>query len=254
MAIYSPEPFLSSFDKELLRLLSELVLQQEQGWTANRSLEFVELSDSESRLLVELLEEFLASKRTQQAAYLLEQIFSSGEGDLPGAREIFLRGRVERGRTRAVASVQWNEFLIRLGAYPSTKSERRYWHRPSAEPMPLDHFLRMEARLIDAAEIHPRVRSLILGYVRLSFQSLSRVLSGDEKIERGQVLRKPKEIRESLDEGLRSKIGTKPISVQKTAAVMTIVMDMSVLYTTRDWSVAGFMSTIAGATPAALLA
>ena len=103
MAIYSPEPFLTSFDKELLRLLSELVLQQEQGWTANQSLEFVELSDSESRQLIQLLDEFLASKRAQQAAYLLEEVFSGLDGDLSGAREIFLRGRVERGRTRAVA-------------------------------------------------------------------------------------------------------------------------------------------------------
>lgn len=253
MAIYSPEPFLTSFDKELLRLLSELVLQQEQGWTANHSRDHVELSDPESRLLIELLEQFLASKRAQQAAYLLEEIFSGSEGDLSGAREIFLRGRVERGRTRAVASVQWNEFLMRLGAYPSTKSERRYWHRPSADPMPLDHFLRMEARLIDAANIHPTVRSLILGYVRLNVQNLSRVLSGEETIKRGHILKKPKEVSQSLREDISSVIGVKPISVQKIAAVMTIVMDMSVLYTTRDWSVTGFMSTIAGAIPPATI-
>ncbi len=253
MAIYSPEPFLTSFDKELLRLLSELVLQQEQGWTANRSRDHVELSDSECRSLIELLEQFLESKRAQQAAYLVEEVFSGSDGDLSGAREIFLRGRVERGRTRAVASVQWNEFLMRLGAYPSTKSERRFWHRPSAEPMSLDHFLRMETRLVGAAGIHPRVRSLILGYVRLNFQSLSRVLSGEEAIKRGQILRKPKEVTQALRGDLSSPIGIKPISVQKIAAVMTIVMDMSVLYTTRDWSVTGFMSTIAGSLPPAIL-
>ena len=253
MAISSPEPFLTSFDKELLRLLSELVLQEEQGWAANRSGDFAELSDSEARLLVELLEEFIASKRSQEAEFLLEQIFSDGTGDFKRAREIYLKGRVERGRTRAVASVQWSEFLMRLGVYPSNQADRLYWHRASAEPMSLDYFLRMESRLIDATGIHPRVRSLILSYVRMSFTGLSRVLSGEENIKKGQILQKPKQIRDEMKLGLLHPVGPNPLSVNKIAGVMTIVMDMSVLYTTRDWSVAGLMSTVAGALPHAAM-
>ncbi|WP_156894057.1 hypothetical protein [Erythrobacter cryptus] len=229
------------------------MLHEEQGWTANRGDGFAELSDSEARRLVELLEEFISSKRTQEAAFLLEQIFSGVSGDLKRAREVYLKGRVERGRTRAVASVQWNEFLMRLGVYPSTQAEHIYWHRASVNPMPLDYFLRMETRLVEATGIHPRVRSLILSYVRLSFSGLSRVLSGEETLNAGQVLRKPKEIRDELTFGFKHPVGQKTLSVNKIAGVMTIVMDMSVLYTTRDWSVAGLMSTIAGALPHATL-
>jgi hypothetical protein len=249
MAIYPPEPFLTSFDKELLRLLSELVLQEEQGWVANRHKGLAELSDTEARLLVELLEEFIASKRTQEASYLIERIFSGDTGDLKRAREIYLRGRVERGRTRAVASVQWNEFLMRLGIYPSTQVDRIYWHRASARPMSSEYFLQMESRLLAATGVHPRIRSLILDYVQLNMSGLTRVLSGEEKLAKGQVLMKPKKIKDELKFSLNHPVGQRPQSVKKIIGTMTIVMDMSVLYTTRDWSVAGTMSTIAGALP-----
>lgn len=253
MAIYNPEPFLSSVDRELLGLLSQLVLEQEQGWTGNRDRDFTELTNAEAQQLLRLLEDFIGTKRFIESTYLIESVFSGSEYDDRRLKEIFLRWRKFHGKTRAVATVQWRDFLMRLGAIPSEQANARYWYRASARPMDLDHFYRMEARLADAAGLHVRVRELILAYVRLQFTYVDRVRAGAETMNAGQIADKPKSLIKTLKLGQGSQLGQKPIPTTKIAEVMTIVMDLSSLYTTRDWSVASILSTVAGASPSAIL-
>lgn len=254
MAIYDPSPFLTKADKELLRLLAQLIVEQEDHtWTPNRDRDFSELTGREALELLELIEQFIDSKRFIESSYLVEKVFGGATYDDRALRNIYLGWRRFHGKSRALASVQWQNVLARLGAIGVSRGDAQYWYRAGAEPMSLDHFYKMESRLADALGMSPRVKSLILGYVRLQFGYIDRIRSGSNHLEEGQISKKPKEIFSSLKSGVSREFGTTPIATSKIAAVMIIVMDIGSLYTTRDWSVAGFLSTIAGAAPPALL-
>lgn len=253
MPIYDPSLFLTATDRRLLKLLGQLILETEGVFVdSNCQQDHILLSNQEAGELLELLEQFIESKRFQETAYLLESMYS-GEGfDSKSLRNIYLSWRKFHGKSRALATDQWELLLSRLGHAP-----RRYgaqpWYRKQAMPMSLDHFIRMERKLASSSGLSPRVQDLLLSYVRLQFGYVDAVRTGRAKIERGQISRKPNSIIESLKIEKKSKIGIKPISTTKIAGVMVIVMDLTAAYSTRDWSVASFISTIAGAAPPAFL-
>lgn len=253
MAIYDPTPFLTSTDRRLLILLSKLILDAEGvEYASNRAVDSVDLTLDESRELLELLEQFISSRRFQESAYLLETLFSGKSFESRHLRDIFLRWRKFHGKSRALATDQWEMFLSRLGIAP-----RRYgsapWYRRDAIPMPLDHFLRMERKLAAASGISPRVQELLLSYVQRQFHYLQELRHESARLQPGQISNKPNAIVSILRQNRNSRIGVPPLSTTKIAATMTIVMDLGAVYTTRDWSVAGFLSTLAGAAPHAML-
>jgi hypothetical protein len=253
VAIYDPALFLTRNDKELLRLLGELVLAQEGvEWRTNHPSDHIPLSDAEADTLLCLLEEFVATKRFRESAYFVEKLFSD-EYNPNQLRDIYLKWRKKYGKSRAVATIQWQNFLARLGAITPFEGANRIWYRASATRMAPEHFLRMEQRLIVAAGLSPRVETLIVDYLKSRIESVERVRSRQLRLHEGQVSEKPTEIIEALKKGQEGHLGYQPIRASKIAAVMTIVMDLSALYTTRDWSVTGFLSTVAGALPTAAL-
>jgi hypothetical protein len=253
VAIYDPTVFLTHNDKELLQLLGELILSQEGvGWNSNYGSDHATLSDPEAARLLELLEEFISTKRFKESAYFIEQLCSD-KYDPIELRHIYLKWRKKYGKSRAVATIQWQNFLARLGAISPFEGADRIWYRASATKMPLDHFLKMEHRLIDATGLSPRVRELITSYLHSQVEGVEEVRTRKRKLNAGEVTAKPKAILERLKHGKADGLGHPPLQTSKIAAVMTIVIDLSALYTTRDWSVTGFMSTVAGALPAAAL-
>lgn len=253
MAIYDPALFLTANDKELLRLLGELVLTDEGvEWQSNHESEYTPLSDREARKLLELLEEFVSTKRFIESAYFVEKLFSDSYDSIE-LREIYLKWRRKYGKSRAVATVQWQNFLARLGAISPFEGADRVWYRASASRMSLDHFLRMEEKLLETAGLSPRIRALVMTYLRSRAESVEQVRNRKTRMHIGQVSAKPKEIITALKCDQQSQFGHQPLKTSKIAAVITIVMDFSALYTTRDWSVTGFMSTVAGALPSAAL-
>lgn len=187
MAIYDPSPFLTKADKELLRLLAQLIVEQEDHrWTPNRDRDFSELTGREALELLELIEQFIDSKRFIESSYLVEKVFGGATYDDRALRNIYLGWRRFHGKSRALASVQWQNVLARLGAIGVSRGDAQYWYRAGAEPMSLDHFYKMESRLADALGMSPRVKSLILGYVRLQFGYIDRIRSGSNHLEEGQ--------------------------------------------------------------------
>lgn len=252
MAIYDPSLFLTRNDKEVLQLLGELVLAQEGvTWKSNAPENHTVMSDGEAIKLLGLLQDFIETKRFKESAYFVENVFSR-TADLKILREIYLKWRKAYGRSRAVATVQWEELLLRLGATGPFASGEPVWYRASAIEMPIPHFLRMESKLTRAADLSPYVSKLILEYVSSRVDAIEDVRSRRITLTPGTVRSLP----ESLISSIKSRLGYRdlaPIPTTKIAAVMTIVMDMSALYTTRDWSVTGFLSTIAGALPPAIL-
>jgi hypothetical protein len=253
VAIYNPEPFLTVDDRRLLSLLGQLVLQSEGvKLPSNKAADAIELSDREAAELLDLLEKFVESRRAVETSYLLEEMFSGRAFDSRNLRDIYLSWRRFHGKSRALATDQWEMLLSRMGV-PTRLYGDTPWYRNDAQPMDLDYFLKMERRLAASTGISPRVQYLIVAYVRLQFPYIEQVREGILLLDKGQILRKPKQIIDQIRQGLFSRVGTKPVTTTKLAATMTIVMDSAVLYTTRDWSVAGFFSTIAGAAPLAIL-
>lgn len=253
MAIYDPSLFLTATDRRLLKLLGQLILETEGVFVdSNCQKDRISLSNQEAGELLELLEQFVDSKRFQETAYLLESIYSGSGYDSNRLRNIYLSWRKFHGKSRALATDQWEVLLSRLGLAP-----RHYrgqpWYRTQAMPMSLDHFMKMERKLANSSGLSPRVQDLLLSYVRLQFGYVEAVRNGRARIERGQISSKPNSIIDTLRNEMKSKIGIKPIQTTKIAGVMVIVMDLTAAYFTRDWSVASFISTIAGAAPPVFL-
>jgi len=254
MAIYDPQLFLSRDDRELLRLLAELLLSCEDGKEdQNRSIEEVPLSYHESQSLLELLEQFVESRKFQEGSYFIEKLFSPASLYDKKLRDIYMSWRGRYGKSRSVAYIQWENFLGRVGIWTNQRGNPNVWYRASAQPMPFDHFLRMEQRLAQGAGLSLRVQALVLKFVAARAAALEKIRRGDDRLEDGQIREPPTKLLEGLKRQHSSMTGTAPISTTKLAGILTIVMDFSVLFTTRDWSVAGLLSATAGALPPALL-
>ncbi len=253
MAIYNPEVYLSPSDKELLALLAGLLVDQpDNSKPSNRAAGEILLSNSEAIRLIELLEEFVQSRKFREGSYFADCLMGEVENQRD-AREIYLSWRTRYGRTRAVATVQWQDFLMRLGLWRSSDRSPRVWYRPSAVPMDFDYFIKMERKLANAARLSPRVRELIITFVEARESAIDRLRCGDDKLKSGAILEPPKMLLDNLKQGQNNRIGQPSMSPVRIGAVMTIVLDTSTLFTTRDWSVAGFLSTIAGAIPSSMI-
>jgi hypothetical protein len=217
--------------------LSELVLEQEgQGPSTNLELGQAFLSDSEARLLLQLLEAFAVEKRNLESAYLIEELLGGGVYNDRELRNIYLNWRVGR-----------------LGILHTESSDRAYWYRASASPMEFEYFLKMEEILLKAAGLHPRVRTLAMNLVARQKDVIRQLRSGDLAVGAGTVLKPIKGLISKLKHQSVPHFGHDPISLNKISSVILIVSDLSCLYTTRDWGVAGFMSTICAATPNIIL-
>ena len=253
MAIYNPALFLTDTDRELLRLIGELVLSWNSQDHSNATCDEVPLSDTEAIRLLELLEQFVTSKKFVEGSYLIERLFGPGalyDGEL---RDIYLSWRRRAGKSRAVARIQWENLLGRVGIWTTSRGNPDVWYRASANPMPIDHFVRMEARLANAAQVHPRVKALILKLVNTRLSFIQDVRFGREELAPNSISEPPKELLATLRRESGSRVGVPPMKTSKLVGIMTIVMDFSAIYTTRDWSVTAFLSTIAGAVPPAVL-
>jgi len=253
MAIYDPQIFLTKDDKELLRLLSELLVDIDGSNNRNWHSANVPLSDSENENLLSLLEQFVDSKKFQEGAYFIEKLFSSESLYDKTLRDIYLFWRRRLGKSRAVAAIQWENFLGRLGLWTNQRGNPNVWYRANAEPMDIQHFLQMEQKLAQAAGLNPRVRALIMRFVTARIATLDKIRQGEAKILPGQVKSSPQDLLNLLKTEKSGKLGVQPISTSKISGILTIVMDFSTLYTTRDWSVTSVLSATAGALPSVLL-
>ena len=166
------------------------------------------------------------------------------------AREIYLSWRKRRGRSRAMASTHWQEFLVRLGL---SRERGGYWRAAPivhADRMTTQKFLTLERALLESSDLNARVRELVLRVVTAQSAAIESIRDGEKVLPRGDLTRLPMKIAQEVDIARRT-VGVQPMSTQKVAGIITIVADMSVLFTTRDWSVVGTLSPIAGALVAA---
>lgn len=246
MPIYPPTPAYSETDKRLLSLMAKLLLECVDSDAAGSNLPsgVIALTDKEADELINRLEDLLNSRGFIEACYFVEGLTLPGEQNESRLREIYLSARKRRGRSRALASIHWSEFRSRLGIKESPALATR------TVPMDFEYFKKMEERLLSTTGIHPRVITLIMRVVSSQAQQLEQIRRGQRSLQHGTV--KPLVAdpifrwREQ-----RSQSRDLRISTTKIAAAITIVANISVLFTTRDWSVTGTLSTMVGALAAA---
>ncbi len=254
MAMYAPQILLSDDDRELLHLLADLILSsQDERIGNNYPTDHATLSNGEAARLMMLLEQFVESKKFVEGSYLIEQVFNRNPNRDPGLRDIYLTWKVRNGRSRVMATAQWQAFLARLGIEAMTHSDA-VWFRSPVQPMPFDYFMKMEERLSRSANLSPRVRSLILAFVERQESYVQKIRNGEDSLSKGQISELPKRLLRSISRKNISRATVCPLPTNQIIGATVIVMDFATLFTTRDWDTSGFISTVAGAAPAWMLA
>jgi len=244
MAIVAPEIRLNSSEKELLTLLADLVVVPSELNRSNLGSDQVCLSDRDADRLMELLTLLIESPRFQEGAYFVERLSQVEEaGD--DLREIYLSWRKRLGRSRVMASRQWSDFLLRLG-FIRTKYRNSVGPAGMPNEMDLEHFIKMEASLLSQNGISPRVKNLVLGVISKYAKDLDDVRHGETPLPKDSIRSVPARLLADLKSCQISQMGLAPLPTSQVAGLMTIVTDMSVLFSTRDWSVTGTLSTMAG--------
>jgi hypothetical protein len=130
--------------------------------------------------------------------------------------------------------LRWHEFLSRLGR---STNRSRY-----IKPMTAQYFERMEAKLLDEAGMPYGARNAVLQLIKSERSRLEAARNGHRVIPYGTIRQV---IMGICPRGPREK-KSMHVSTTQIAAGLTIIADTSVLFTTRDWGVAGTLSTMAG--------
>lgn len=245
MTIREPIPTLDSKRKRLLLLLSKLLDEAlcKKKENSNIPDNQIVLSTEERTELIELLNDASDSRELYISLYFVDGIVQNNRRNENRLREIFLSERKRLGRSRALASKQWADFLARLGR----KSGWSQWGA-STNSMNYKYFLEMEERLFKALGFSIDVVKHLMKKVTNSHQEVTKVLKGD--VPQPNTETYSKKTRELI-----SQIRTKLINEGKDANLSTsqitgltiILANVSTLFTTRDWSAAGTISAIAGA-------
>ncbi len=240
MAISQPEVRLGESDKRLLSLMEKLLMEQSSH--GSRSNNFgvgqIVLSDAEASELAERLEKLLDSRQFFEASYFIQGLSDNRSRD--DLREMYLAARKRNGRSRMMSSQLWADFSARLGG------ERVSAWGSDVKMMTRKHFFKMERKLLIAAGLQEQTASAVMSLIEAQSDEIDRIRSGQRKLQSGLI-------REVLHNSLKSVQGPSSllkanrISSSRISASIVIIADCSVLFSTRDWSVAGTLSTLAGA-------
>lgn len=239
MTVYEPAPMFTVGEKRLLLLLAKLLVESldKGGLGSNRPKSAAALSDIEAEELVTLIDGLSESESFSEAAMFVEGL-TQPSGNEKELRGIFIKGRDRRGRSGAMDWTRWYEFLSRLG--------RNTGHTPSIEPMPIEYFQRMEVKLLASAGVPSEARNAVIQLIKRERNHVEAARSGRRAIPSGTI----RQVITGLCPGSVRKEMPMHVSATRIAAGLTIIADTSVLFTTRDWGVAGTLSTMAGALPA----
>ena len=239
MPVPEPNPAFSAHEKRLLALLAKLLLEslRQQDRVSNVAADEVALSDTDAAELLDLLQQLLTTRSFVVGANFVESL-SKGSSTQGATRETYLAERRDRGRPRSMASRQWAEFVRRLGLSPSYPSPL------VPNPMPFDTFVRLEQRLLRTAGVNPRIGAVIVRAIAQTRGEIEDIRTGHRPISAGKILELIRNLSNDLDS---TRSPRREITVRRVVGVTTIVSNVSVLFTTRDWTVAGVISAMAGA-------
>jgi hypothetical protein len=242
MAIYEPVPRLDSKRERLLYLLGRLIDESlHSGSGTNRGHELVALSILEKKELASRLTELIEDKSMVVSLSFVDGLAGLGNLTESQLREIYLSERKRRGRTRALASKQWADFWARLGRQSG-------WSRwgVATEKMSYEHFLEMERRLFKALKFPEKVNAYLIERVSAVRGTVEGALESRNFVKASESLsRHTIDLLKQLRAALQS-TDSSSLSTNQVAGLAIVVSNLSVLFTTRDWSAAGTMSAISG--------
>lgn len=242
MALTPPTPFFTASDRRLILLLERLLLEglRSDRLGSNLPSDIVALTIQEAKELADSLEDLANSSDFIEACYFIEGLTLSEEEKNQRIREIFLSARKRRGRTRAMASMHWSEFLTRLGL-----EENAQW-RTRPKPMDMKYFYRMEEALFSSMGLHKMTSDFLLPIIKAQESGVEESRKGKNPVSHGTIRPLVADPSFRITER-RSPRNKNRISKRQIAASIIVITNISVLFTTRDWSVTGTLSTIAGA-------
>ncbi|HKJ00416.1 MAG TPA: hypothetical protein VKB51_18225 [bacterium] len=241
VAIYPPTPIFSKSEKRLLFLMVRLLLENmDQHADSNLPPGMVALTDKEADELVRSLEALVGKREFVEACYFVQGLTNPDSAEQARLREIYLSARNRRGRTRALASIHWAQFQARFGLINENTR-----HANTAR-MDFAHFKRMEERLLASLGIHENVIKLVLWIIDDQESQIEMARVGRRSLRHGTI--KPL-VADPIYRWRENRGKTRDLRVSTTSisAAITIVANISILFTTRDWSVTGTLSTMAGA-------
>jgi hypothetical protein len=239
LPIYSPKPAIDPDRYRLVELLGQLLDEKLCSHNSNLSVEELALSESERTELQELVERISTERSLFIALAFVDGLLGKRGATEASLREIYISERKRRGYSRALSSGAWHQFKTRLGG----PSQDLSTYLRSARRMPYEHFMRMERRLLSAFTLPDGVRAYVTKTIdkeRGNLEAIREVLFTRSHDAYHSVQQNTKDL---LDQ-VRQRRET--ISSQQLAGLLCVVADSSVLFTTRDWSLAGTISTMAG--------
>ncbi|MEQ8665194.1 MAG: hypothetical protein RIC16_05665 [Rhodospirillales bacterium] len=242
MRIYRPEIHASSETKKLIRLLSRLIADTVGVSTQHRNYpdEGIPLTDVELGELIVLLTKFREQEATYEAAYLVSETFNSSTYTDPSLRKIWTKNRKRLGRSSVMSSAKWEDFMFRLGVGQNYRYAK-------SNPMTFRHFIKMEEILFHSAGVEPFTVEHLIARIQNVEEKLEKLREiareGEDQV--GDTAIKPLETIQVPDD--RSPLSSGWMtSTNKLSAMLTVIVNTTVIFTTRDWGVTGVLSTAAG--------
>jgi len=243
MSSRGPSPKLSETDKALLLLLSKILIENVEGISENLDQSQVVLTDEQAEKLCGLLEQLMQEESFFRRLAFVNQIIDTDPLDEKlDLKLVRITGKRPFAAGMGMTSENMRKWRVRLGVAP-----KKSLHDPV--PMTFTHFLKMEEKLLNKMDVNPRVSALALQAASQNegaFLQLLRAINGDPKnsahvssVVRLQHLRR-KFIEPLSDPHKRE------LPKERVVGLFTVISNTSVLFTTRDWGVAGTISTMCG--------
>ena len=255
MAIYEPNINLSQTDRSILVLLGNLILQHNcSKFDSNLRDGDVSISCEDANKLLEYIEHFIRTKRFIEGSYFAEGLARGEEFNDPRLREIYLSWHSKRGQSRVQSGNTWREFVARAGfRSSSTARTSRTYGSKDVSPMTIDHFIRMESRLLNSVGLNDRVKAVVMEFLTSRSDELEKARRGQniQITEHGHLASTLKNFGYYLNE-IRIESHGGIVNSKQLSSVLIIIVDFFALCTTRDWNAAGVMSIMAAALPEAL--
>lgn len=230
-----PRPVLSKTDRQLIVLLADIITRGPEG--ENESTELPALTDQEALHLLQLLESLLEDRRFKHTAFFAQSVLNGMEDKV--ARRIYSSMRRDLGKTTVMVSREFKQLQMKL-IYP----DRLGYPPARLNPFSFAEFLRYENVLFHEVGLDIRVRNVLTRFLSQCENSLKAERS-DKGFSRESATNLVARTAEAIRLGvIRWKVGldlTKP----RYASLLTIVTNASAMFTTRDWTAVGTLSTVA---------
>lgn len=237
----APSPKLTDADKRILALLSKIIIENLDGVADNRSSDMLTLTDAQAGELLRLLEQLMQSETFLRKLSFVNLIVDASPDDPKlDLKLVRLTGKRPIAAGIGMTSETMRKWRVRLGVCPPIGPK-------DPAPMTFGHFLKMEERLLAALDVDPRVADLVLRVAARSEYALRELLLAIS----GGILdeaKSPRVLRlgalKRMFVPLLSDTHIRELPRERVGALFMAISDMSVMFTTRDWGVAGTMSNI----------